>query len=92
MVTTKLSVKKAQALASEEQLEGSGPAEDLLTMEGMDNGLADLLAKRGIVTMEDLAERAVDELLDIDGMTEERAATLIMKAREPWFAETGAGE
>lgn len=81
-----------QALASEEQLEGAEPAEDLLNMEGMDTVLANTLAKRGVVTMEDLAEQSVDELLDIDGMTEERAAALIMKAREPWFAETGAGE
>ncbi|MGH1438783.1 MAG: transcription termination factor NusA [Cellvibrionaceae bacterium] len=81
-----------KALASEEELEGAEPAEDLLTMEGMDKSLANTLAKRGVVTMEDLAEQSVDELLDIDGMTEERAAALIMKAREPWFAETGAGE
>ncbi len=81
-----------QALASEEELEGAEPAEDLLNMEGMDNTLAAILAKRGVVTMEDLAEQSVDELSDIDGMTEERAAALIMKAREPWFAETGAGE
>ncbi len=81
-----------QALASEEELEGAEPAEDLLNMEGMDNTLAAVLAKRGVVTMEDLAEQSVDELSDIDGMTEERAAALIMKAREPWFAETGAGE
>lgn len=81
-----------KALASEEELEGAEPAEDLLTMEGMDKALANTLAKRGVATMEDLAEQSVDELLDIDGMTEERAAALIMKAREPWFAETGAGE
>lgn len=81
-----------KALASEEELEGAEPAEDLLSMEGMDNTLAAVLAKRGVVTMEDLAEQSVDELVDIDGMTEERAAALIMKAREPWFAETGAGE
>jgi N utilization substance protein A len=81
-----------KALASEEQLEGAEPAEDLLGMEGMDNTLAAVLAKRGVVTMEDLAEQAVDELLDIDGMTEERAAALIMKAREPWFASSETNE
>jgi N utilization substance protein A len=37
--------------------------------------------------MEDLAEQSVDELLEIEGMTQERAAALIMTAREPWFAE-----
>ena len=76
-----------QALASEEQLENAEPAEDLLTMEGMDKHLAYLLASRGIITMDDLAEQAVDELLDVEGVDEERAAALIMKAREPWFAE-----
>ena len=81
-----------KALASEEQLEGGEPAEDLKTMEGMDNVLAVTLAKRGVITMEDLAEQAVDELLDIDGMTEDRAAALIMKAREPWFASSEASE
>jgi len=76
-----------KALADEEQLEGSEPAEDLLTMDGMDKHLALQLASRGVITMEDLAEQAVDELLDIEGMTEERAAELIMTARAPWFAD-----
>jgi len=75
-----------RALASEERLEGAAPAEDLLNMEGMDQVLAMKLAGRGILTMDDLAEQSVDELLDIEGVTAERAAALIMKAREPWFA------
>ncbi len=75
-----------RALASEERLEGAAPAEDLLNMEGMDQALAMKLASRGILTMDDLAEQSVDELLDIEGVNAERAATLIMKAREPWFA------
>ncbi len=79
-----------QALASEEQLENAEPAEDLLNMEGMERHLAFLLASRGVITMDDLAEQSVDELLDIDDMTEERAAALIMKAREPWFADDQA--
>jgi transcription termination/antitermination protein NusA len=83
-----------QALASEEKLDNAEPAEDLLTMEGMDKHLAYLLASRGIITMDDLAEQAVDDLLDVEGVDETRAAALIMKAREPWFAEeqTDAGE
>ena len=64
-----------------------GPADDLLTMDGMDEDLAYRLASAGVITMEDLAEQAVDELLEIDGMSEEKAAALIMTAREPWFAE-----
>ena len=45
------------------------------------------LASQGIITMDELAEQSVDELLELDAMDPERAATLIMKAREPWFAE-----
>lgn len=75
-----------RALASEERLEGAAPAEDLLNMEGMDQALAAILAGRGIVTMDDLAEQSVDDLIDIEGVDAQRAAALIMKAREPWFA------
>jgi N utilization substance protein A len=75
------------AIASEEQLEANEPAEDLLTMDGMERHLAFVLASRGIVTMEDLAEQSVDDLMEIEDMTEERAAELIMTARAPWFAE-----
>lgn len=75
------------ALASEEEI--SEPAEDLLSMDGMDDELARVLAARGIICMEDLAEQAVDELLDIDGIDESKAAELIMTARAPWFAEEG---
>ena len=63
------------------------PAEDLLNMEGMTRDLAFELAARKIVTMEDLAEQSVDDISDIEGLNEEQAGALIMKAREPWFAE-----
>ncbi len=76
-----------QAIASEEKLESAEPAEDLLTMDGMEKHLAFILASRGVVTMEDLAEQAVEDLLDIEDMTEERAGELIMTARAPWFAD-----
>ena len=59
-------------------------------MDGMDRHLAFVLASRGIVTMEDLAEQGVDELMDIEDMTEERAGELIMTARAPWFEEESA--
>ena len=49
--------------------------------------LAKKLAACHIISMEDLAEQAVDDLLDIDGIDEERAAELIMTARAPWFAD-----
>jgi len=77
-----------QALVSEEQLENHEPAEDLLAMDGMDKALAFALASQGIVTMEDLADQAVDDLLEIEGLDSQRAAELIMTARKPWFEET----
>ena len=77
------------ALASEEQLANAQPAEDLLTMDGMNDALANTLASKGMITMEDLAEQAVDDLMEIDGMDEETAAALIMTARAPWFADQG---
>ena len=75
------------ALASEEELSNATPAEDLLSMDGMDQTLAHTLASKGIVTMEDLAEQAVDDLLEIAEMEPERAAELIMTARAPWFED-----
>jgi N utilization substance protein A len=74
-----------QAIASEEDLSSANIADDLLNMEGMDDTLALQLAKKGILNMEDLAEQSVDELIDIEGMDEERAGKLIMTARAPWF-------
>ncbi|MGJ0486508.1 MAG: transcription termination factor NusA [Methylomicrobium sp.] len=75
------------AIAAEEKIETNEPAQDLLEMEGMDNELAYELASRGIITMDDLAEQSIDDLLSLPEMDEDRAAKLIMKAREPWFSE-----
>lgn len=72
-----------QALASGDDL--GGQAVSLATMEGITPELAKQFASTGILTMDDLAEQSVAELLDMPGMTEELAAALIMKAREPWF-------
>ena len=74
-----------QAIASEETLESGMPADDLLLLEGMKPDLALALARRGVRTREDLADQAVDDLLDIDGLTADEAGKLIMKAREIWF-------
>jgi N utilization substance protein A len=76
-----------QAIMTEEVLENNKPQDDLLTMDGMNNELANLLAVKGICSMEDLAEQAVDELMEIEGMDEALASELIMTARAPWFAE-----
>jgi transcription termination/antitermination protein NusA len=76
-----------KAIRTEEKLEENEPAQDLLEMEGMDRHLAFVLASRGIITMEDLAEQSVDELIELEEIDEEKAAALIMTARAPWFAE-----
>ncbi len=72
-----------EAIAKEEKVEEA--AEDLLTLEGMDDATAHQLAAKGISTMDDLAELAIDELVELTNMDEERAKTLIMTARAPWF-------
>lgn len=75
-----------RALVSEEKLEGDqAPADDLLNMDGMDKVTAYALAKKGIITMDDLAEQAVDDITDVEGIDADRAAQLIMTARAPWF-------
>ena len=74
-----------QAIMTEEVLEEHKPAEDLLNMDGMDHETANRFAAIGICTMEDLAEQSVDELMVVDEMDEERASSLIMTARAPWF-------
>ena len=76
-----------QAIASEESLDSQLPADDLLLLEGMQPDLALALARRGVRTREDLAEQAIDDLMDIQGLTTEEAGRLIMKARAHWFAE-----
>jgi len=73
-----------QDIQSEEKVEGV--ASDLLALEGMDGATARLLASKGINTQEELAELALDDLVELTGMDSERAKTLIMAARAPWFA------
>jgi len=78
------------AIAEEEALKLAEPAEDLLNLEGMDELTARRLASQGVKTQEDLADCSVDELLEISGMEQEKAETLIMTARAPWFEEVDA--
>ncbi|OYZ03842.1 MAG: transcription termination/antitermination protein NusA, partial [Methylophilales bacterium 16-45-7] len=72
-----------EAIAKEEKIEET--SENLLTMQGMDEQTAELLSTKGVVTMNDLAELAVDELVELTNMDEVRAKELIMTARAPWF-------
>ena len=73
-----------QAIATEERLEHD--VEDLLTLEGMDNQTARMLAEKGVITKENLADLATDDLVEMTGIDAERAKELIMTARAPWFA------
>ena len=81
-----------RAIAAEEQRGNIKPAQDLLELEGMDEELAYNLAGRGIVTLEDLADQSIDELVDSGGISKERAGRLIMAARAPWFKDVEMGE
>jgi len=74
-------------LASEEEISKQEPAADLLEMDGMDTRIAYQLTAIGIITMEDLAEQAIDDLIGLEDMTEQHAGELIMTARAPWFAD-----
>ena len=81
-------VLATKALAEEESLEGAKPADDLLALEGLETHLAFVLASKGVVTLEDLAEQAVDDLLEIEKLDADKAAELIMAARNIcWFSE-----
>ena len=77
-----------RALASEEALDGVEPSDELLALEGVERHLAYVLASKGIVTLEDLAEQGIDDLIEIEELTEEKAGELIMAARNIcWFGE-----
>lgn len=73
----------ADALLQQESIQD--PSEELLNMEGMTRELAFALAARGVVTVDDLADQAIDDIADIEGLDPQRAGHLIMKARESWF-------
>ena len=68
---------------AEEQLKNADP--NLINMDGMTTEIATALVQRGIVTLDDLADQAIDDIVDIDGVDKEMAGRLIMKARESWF-------
>jgi len=74
-----------QAIASEESMDGAEPAADLVELAG--EPLSKTLARKGVRTREDLADLAVDELVEMGSIDEKKAAELIMDARKHWFAE-----
>ena len=61
------------------------PEDDLINMDGMTEAMAKELAAKGVRSMEDLAECATDELMELIEIEEQKAQVLIMTARAPWF-------
>ncbi|NBV00180.1 MAG: transcription termination/antitermination protein NusA [Burkholderiaceae bacterium] len=70
-------------LAKEERVEEV--SQDLRSLDGMTTSLIAKLADNQVHTRDDLAELAVDELVEMTGINEESAKGMIMKAREHWF-------
>ncbi|EQD68159.1 transcription elongation factor NusA [mine drainage metagenome] len=81
-----------QAIAAEEKREDALEASDLLAVEGVDEILATKLLKRGIATREALAELAIDDLADVEGLNLDQAGRIIMAARAPWFGPEATRE
>jgi transcription termination/antitermination protein NusA len=76
------------ALAQEESLGDQKPADDLLNLVCLERSMAFKLAARGVCTLEDLAEQGIDDLADIEGLSDEQAGELIMAARNIcWFGD-----
>jgi len=63
---------------------------DLIGAEGLEPDMIIRLAENGVKNLDDLADLASDELIEILGenaISEKEAENIIMKAREHWFAE-----
>jgi len=75
------------ALTMELSSESGEESEELMSVEGVDISLAIELKQNGIRNREELAEQSVDELIELVELNEEKAAEIIMKAREHWFEE-----
>ncbi len=76
-------VALADALKQQENIQD--PSDELLNMEGMTREIAYALAARDVLTIDDLADQATDDISDIEGLDEKTAGQLIMKAHESWF-------
>jgi transcription termination/antitermination protein NusA len=78
------------AIAAEEKIETGESAPSLLDIEDMDDDLAQTLASHHIITIEDLADQSIFDLLDIADINEERAGKLIVEARKYLRSSTQA--
>ncbi|MBL8698606.1 MAG: transcription termination/antitermination protein NusA [Alphaproteobacteria bacterium] len=67
-----------------------GVSDDIAAFEALQPAMLVKLGEKGIKTLDDLADLAGDELVEIvgkDEMSEDDANAIIMKAREHWFAD-----
>ncbi|ACQ67094.1 transcription termination factor NusA [Candidatus Hamiltonella defensa] len=80
--------KTLTTLALAENFSGNSPSDDLLNLPNMDSKIAFRLSASGISTLEDLAEQSIDDLADIEGLSNDKAGELIMAARGIcWFSD-----
>ena len=56
-----------------------------LTDLNLDDENIQKLSNKGIKNKDDLAELSIDELKDIIDISNDKASSMIMKAREHWF-------
>ncbi len=85
-----LAQKAEELQAKQDEL---GLADDLMTAQGLRPDQILKLGEKGVKTLDDLADLAGDELVEMLGenqMSEKEANNVIMKAREHWFAEEDA--
>ena len=72
-----------------DESQARAPSVDLINLEGMTDSLAWRLAAEGVRTVEDLADQAIPDILDMEiGVSAELAGKLIMTARLPMFADS----
>ena len=75
-----------------------GVSDDIAAIEGVTPALLVAVGEKGVKTLDDLADLAADELIEMAGPTlkleEEEANAIIMAARAHWFAdgETADGD
>jgi N utilization substance protein A len=70
-----------------------GVSDEIAGMEGLSPTMLVQLGEKGVKTLDDLADLAADELIEIVGegtIDEEAANAIIMAARAHWFADEGA--
>ena len=85
--------RREDALAEKHQ--ALGVTEDLIALEVFSNQMLVSLGEKGIKTLDELADLAGDELVEIlgaDGMDEQAANEIIMAARAHWFEGEAGGE